>query len=113
MRPSRRSIVKLTVFGTLGRIMIHGRHLAAQGGLAAVRTVQTPTLTIAFEESGNPRGFPVILLHGFPDDVRAWDQVALPVADDGFRVIVPYLRGHGLTRFRHANAPRTGEQASL
>ena len=55
----------------------------------AVRSVQTPVLTIGFEESGNPQGFPVVLLHGFPDDVRAWDGVVpllvsgvFDVADD-------------------------------
>jgi len=80
---------------------------------AAVRMAQTPALDIAFEESGNPQGFPVILLHGFPDDVRAYDEVVGPLAKQGYRAIVPYLRGYGPTRFRDASAPRMAEQAAI
>jgi pimeloyl-ACP methyl ester carboxylesterase len=78
-----------------------------------VRTVRTPALDIACEEQGSAGGFPVILLHGFPDDVRAWDGVAGPLAADGYRVVVPYLRGFGPTRFRDAGAPRTAQQAAI
>jgi pimeloyl-ACP methyl ester carboxylesterase len=86
----------------------------AQPGAAPVeRTIRTPTLNIAFEESGDAAGFPVILLHGFPDDVRAWDGVAAPLAAAGHRVLVPYLRGYGPTRFLDAAAPRMAEQAAI
>ena len=77
----------------------------------ATRTIQTAVLEIAYEESG--AGFPVILLHGFPDDVRAWDDVAPPLAKAGYRVLVPYLRGYGPTRFRDPAAPRMAEQAAI
>src|ERR1700683_4115278 len=77
----------------------------------ATRTIQTPVLDIAYEESG--AGFPVILLHGFPDDVRAWDEVAPPLVKAGYRVLVPYLRGYGPTRFRDPAVPRMGEQAAI
>ena len=77
------------------------------------RTIQTPTLTIGFEESGDSQGFPIILLHGFPDDVRAWDEVAAPLVRRGYRVVVPYLRGYGTTRFRDSSAPRMAEQAAI
>ena len=70
------------------------------------RTVQTPVLEIGYVESGNPAGFPVILLHGFPDDVHAYDEVVPPLVRAGHRVLVPYLRGYGTTRFREANTPR-------
>ncbi len=75
--------------------------------------VETPVLSIAYEERGNPAGFPVILLHGFPDDVRAWDGVAPVLADAGHRVLVPYLRGYGPTRFLDASSPRMAEQAAI
>jgi pimeloyl-ACP methyl ester carboxylesterase len=78
-----------------------------------VRTIQTPVLNIGLEESGDVQGFPIILLHGFPDDVRAWDEVAPPLASKGYRVIVPYLRGYGSTRFREPSAPRMAEQAAI
>jgi len=55
----------------------------------------------------------VVLLHGFPYDVRAYDEVAPALAADGCRVLVPFLRGYGPTRFLSAQAPRSGEQAAL
>jgi len=77
------------------------------------RSIQTPALDIAYEEHGDAQGFPIVLLHGFPDDVRAFDQVAPPLAKAGYRVLVPYLRGYGPTRFRDASAPRVAEQAAI
>ena len=87
--------------------------LAQRGGVPMERTIQTPVLNIGFEETGSPSGFPIVLLHGFPDDVRAWDEVAPPLATAGHRVLVPYLRGYGPTRFRDAAAPRMAEQAAI
>jgi pimeloyl-ACP methyl ester carboxylesterase len=76
-------------------------------------TVRTPTLEIAFEEHGSPTGRPVVLQHGFPDDARAYDDCVGPLASAGYRVIVPYLRGYGPTRFLGAETPRSGQQAAL
>jgi pimeloyl-ACP methyl ester carboxylesterase len=87
--------------------------LAQRGGAPIERSVQTPVLNIGFEETGSASGFPIVLLHGFPDDVRAWDGVATPLAAAGHRVLVPYLRGYGATRFRDAAAPRMAEQAAI
>jgi pimeloyl-ACP methyl ester carboxylesterase len=78
-----------------------------------VKGVRTPTLEIAYEESGPAEGPPVVLLHGFPDDVRAYDGVAPPLAAAGWRVLVPYLRGYGPTRFLDPRTPRSGQQAAL
>jgi pimeloyl-ACP methyl ester carboxylesterase len=78
-----------------------------------MKTVRTATLEIAYEESGPIDGRPVILLHGFPDDVHAYDGVAPPLASAGWRVLVPYLRGYGPTRFLDAKTPRSGQQAAL
>jgi pimeloyl-ACP methyl ester carboxylesterase len=77
------------------------------------KTISTDVLEIAYEESGPANGPPVILLHGFPDDVRAWDSVVPPLADAGMRVLVPWLRGYGPTRFLRAATPRSGQQAAL
>ena len=85
----------------------------AQGIGAAPRTIDTDVLSIAYEEQGDPGGFPVILLHGFPDDVRAYDDVVPPLLRAGYRTLAPYLRGHGATRFRDPGVPRTAEQAAL
>jgi len=77
------------------------------------KTIDTPVLTIGYDESGSPQGIPVILLHGFPDDAHAYDDVAPPLATAGHRVLVPYLRGYGPTRFRDPAAPRMAEQAAI
>jgi len=77
------------------------------------RTVRTPVLEIAYEAHGDPQGFPIIGLHGFPDDARAWDDVALALTTAGHRVLAPYLRGYGPTRFLDSAAPRMAQQAAI
>jgi pimeloyl-ACP methyl ester carboxylesterase len=79
----------------------------------APKTIRTGTLQIAYEEAGPINGKPVILLHGFPDDPRAWDGVLDSLIADGFRTVVPYLRGFGPTRFLRADTLRSGQQAAL
>ena len=78
-----------------------------------MRFVETATLRIAYEEAGPSDGVPVVLLHGFPYDIRAFDAVAPVLAQAGCRVVVPYLRGFGPTRFLSGETPRSGEQAAL
>ena len=77
------------------------------------RQIETSALSIAYEEVGPSNGFPIILLHGFPDDVRAWDEISPPLTQAGYRVLVPYLRGYGPTRFLDAASPRMAEQAAI
>jgi len=90
-----------------------GSSAQAQSAPPAAKSVETSVLSIAYEEAGDPNGFPIILLHGFPDDVRAFDEVVPPLTKAGFRTLVPYLRGYGPTRFRDPAAPRMGEQAAI
>ena len=117
MGPTRREFLKTT--GAVSAAAMAGgvagkRHTQAQSSTSAgVRMVQTPVLDIGYEEHGPGSGFPIILLHGFPYDVRAWDDVAPPLADAGYRVLVPYLRGYGPTRFRDPQVPRMAEQAAI
>ena len=85
----------------------------AQVPAAATETIETPVLIIAYEDNGPRQGFPIILSHGFPDDVRAFDEVTPPLVQAGYRVLVPYLRGYGPTRFRDPAARRTAEQAAI
>lgn len=70
-------------------------------------------LHVAYEEQGAADGTPVFLLHGFPYDVRAYDAVAPRLAAAGCRVVVPYLRGYGPTRFIAPGTLRSGQQAVL
>ena len=78
-----------------------------------IKFIKTNTLNIAYEESGAPYGFPVILLHGFPYDPRSWDKVVPVLASKGYRVLVPYLRGYGQTSFLDPQVERTGEHAAI
>src|SRR5882672_9523678 len=109
MMHNRRAFLKAAGLAIAGA----GETLGQAGAGPAAKSVQTPALTIAYEESGSAQGFPIILLHGFPDDARAWDDVAPPLAKAGHRVLVPWLRGYGPTRFRDAAAPRMAEQAAI
>ena len=79
---------------------------------AAIKHIRTATLDIGYEESGAAAGVPVLLMHGWPYDPRDYDDVVPPIADR-CRVIVPYLRGFGATRFLSPQTPRSGQQAAL
>ena len=81
--------------------------------LEPLRQIDAGVLNIAYHEAG-PAGGPVaILMHGFPYDIHAFVDVAPQLAAQGCRVIVPYLRGYGPTRFRDPSTPRSGEQAAM
>jgi len=81
--------------------------------LTALPHVRTPSLDIGYEESGAADGTPVILLHGWPYDPRCYDAVVPLLTQARCRVIVPYLRGFGPTRFLSHDTPRSGQQAAL
>jgi pimeloyl-ACP methyl ester carboxylesterase len=70
-------------------------------------------LEVAYEEAGPADGTPVLLMHGFPYDVRTFDAVTPLLTAEGCRVIAPYLRGYGPTRFLSADTLRSGQQAVL
>ncbi|HYA07793.1 MAG TPA: alpha/beta hydrolase [Xanthobacteraceae bacterium] len=79
---------------------------------AAIKHIRTATLDIGYEESGAAAGVPILLMHGWPYDPRDYDDV-VPLIANRCRVIVPYLRGFGATRFLSAQTPRSGQQAAL
>jgi pimeloyl-ACP methyl ester carboxylesterase len=81
--------------------------------LGPVRHIQAGPLDVGYVEAGPADGAPVLLLHGFPYDVHSYVDVIPQLTSQGRRVIVPYLRGHGPTRFREAATPRSGQQAAL
>ncbi|MBU0522920.1 alpha/beta hydrolase [Pseudomonas sp. B14-6] len=80
---------------------------------ALIQNIKTPTLTVAYEEHGPATGDPILLLHGFPYSPRGYDDIAPALAARGYRVIVPYLRGYGPTRFNSPDTLRSGQQAAL
>src|SRR5262245_26165600 len=78
-----------------------------------LKHIDAGVLDVAYEETGPATGTPVLLMHGFPYDVHAYDAVAPILAAAGCRVITPYLRGYGQTRFLSPETPRSGQQAVL
>lgn len=76
-------------------------------------TFLTDDLDVACDVYGPTSGDTVVLMHGFPDDVHAYDAVVPDLVSDGFRVLVPYLRGYGPTRFLDPDAPRMAQQAAI
>jgi pimeloyl-ACP methyl ester carboxylesterase len=81
--------------------------------LEPLRNVDAGVLSIAYYEAGPEDGPAVMLMHGFPYDVHSFVDVAPQLAAQGCRVIVPYLRGYGPTRFCDQATPRSGEQAAI
>jgi pimeloyl-ACP methyl ester carboxylesterase len=78
-----------------------------------VAVVTAGVLAITYLEDGPADGWPVVLSHGFPYDVHAYDEVVPLLTARGARVVRPYLRGHGPTRFLSEATPRNGQQAAL
>jgi len=81
--------------------------------LEPLRSVDAGVLSISYHEDGPAAGPSVVLLHGFPYDIHSYVDVAPILASRGCRVIVPYLRGYGPTRFLEQTTPRSGEQAAI
>jgi pimeloyl-ACP methyl ester carboxylesterase len=73
----------------------------------------TSTLQIAYETGGPADGGAVMLLHGWPDDIRTYDKIVPALHEAGFRTFVPYLRGFGGTSFLSADAKRSGEIVAM
>lgn len=86
---------------------------SASRRLEPIRHVDAGVLNVAYYEEGPLDGPAVMLLHGFPYDIHSYVDVAPLLAAQGCRVIIPYLRGYGPTRFRDEKTPRSGEQASI
>jgi pimeloyl-ACP methyl ester carboxylesterase len=87
----------------------------ADAGLSfgPLRQIDAGPLNVGYVEVGAADGPAVILLHGWPYDIHSYVDVAPLLAARGYRVIVPYVRGHGTTRFRASDAVRNGQQAAL
>lgn len=91
-----------------------GRTVTASPALpAALKQVKAGDLDVAFGDAGPTDGRPIVLLHGWPYDIHSFDEVVPLLTMQGFRVIVPYLRGYGPTRFLSAETMRNGQPAAL
>jgi hypothetical protein len=77
------------------------------------KQIEAGVLNTSYAELGPSNGRPVILLHGWPYDIHSYIEVAPLLASNGYRVLVPYLRGYGTTRFLSSNAFRNGQPSAL
>jgi pimeloyl-ACP methyl ester carboxylesterase len=86
---------------------------APANALGPVHQIDAGDLDVGYVDMGPRDGRPVILLHGWPYDITSYADVTALLTGQGYRVIVPHLRGFGTTRFRSASAVRNGQQAAL
>ena len=86
---------------------------ATQNSFDLLKQVDAGVLNVGYAEAGPSDGAAVILLHGWPYDIHTYVDVAPLLASQGFRVIVPYLRGYGTTRFLSSDTPRNGQQSVI
>jgi pimeloyl-ACP methyl ester carboxylesterase len=85
----------------------------ASASFAPPRQIDAGVLNVGYAEVGPADGAAVILLHGWPYDIHSFADVAPLLASKGYRVIVPYLRGYGSTRFLSNDVPRNGQQSAV
>jgi pimeloyl-ACP methyl ester carboxylesterase len=79
----------------------------------SLKQIDAGVLNVGYAEAGPANGHPVILLHGWPYDIHSYVEVAPLLASKGYRVIVPYLRGYGMTRFLSSETFRNGQQSAI
>ncbi len=79
----------------------------------ALKQIDAGTLSVGYAESGPTGGRPVILLHGWPYDIYTYADSAQILAANGYRVLMPFLRGYGTTRFLSAGTPRNGQPSAI
>jgi pimeloyl-ACP methyl ester carboxylesterase len=87
--------------------------MTASAAFGALRQADAGVLSVGYAQAGPAEGPPVLLLHGWPYDIHSFAEVAPELAEAGYRVIVPFVRGYGTTRFRSDDTPRNGQQAVL
>jgi pimeloyl-ACP methyl ester carboxylesterase len=78
-----------------------------------LQQIAAGALDVGYVDTGPPGGRAVLLLHGWPYDIHSYANATPALAGAGYRVIVPYLRGYGATRFRSSDTPRNGQQSVL
>ncbi len=87
--------------------------MATQTSFGPLKQINAGTLSIGYAEAGPSDGPPVILLHGWPYDIHSFTDVAPILAAARYRVIVPFIRGYGSTRFLSSSSARNGQQAAV
>jgi pimeloyl-ACP methyl ester carboxylesterase len=113
---NRRRFLAGTVMGLAGARLL-GRSLKAaavmSNALGSLKQIDAGSLSVGYAELGPRTGTPVLLLHGWPYDIHSFVDVAPRLALAGYRVVVPYVRGFGTTRFLSAGTVRNGQPAAV
>ncbi|MBC6820510.1 alpha/beta hydrolase, partial [Acinetobacter baumannii] len=113
---NRLSLIRYTSAVALGLSTLWSAAVCAAedaGAFDKIQQIRAGDLNIGYVDIGPRDGQPVILLHGWPYDIQSYAQVAPALAQKGYRVIVPYLRGYGTTRFLSASMPRNGQPSAM
>lgn len=120
LHQSRREFLGAAAAGLIAVDMAGSRSVEAGGGksigmpaFGPLKQVKAGVLDVGYFELGPASGTPILLLHGFPYSVDSYIEVAPTLARRGNRVVVPYLRGHGPTRFLDGSTPRSGQQGAI
>ena len=115
--PGRRRLIRAAAGAALGGLVaapsLSAEAASEPAAFGSPRRIAAGALDVAYVETGPARGPPVLLLHGWPYDIHSFAEAAPMLAAAGYRVIVPYLRGYGDTRFRDPASPRNGQPAAL
>ncbi|WP_331375788.1 alpha/beta fold hydrolase [Sinorhizobium chiapasense] len=106
-------LTRLAQAQSASRGRIPATALGTNTSFASLKKIDAGVLNVGYAELGASDAPPVILLHGWPYDIHTYVDVAPLLADAGYRVIVPYLRGNGTTRFLSADTPRNGQQSAV
>ena len=99
--------------GVLASVQARSRRRERSAPLDATKRIDAGPLSVGYAEAGPAGGAAVILLHGWPYDIHSFAEVAPILASAGYRVIVPYLRGYGSTRFLSSETFRNGQPSAL
>ena len=123
---TRRSLLTSAGASVAGMLLAEQSLLAGQSGsattttpgnlsasFASLKQIDAGLLSVGYAEVGRPAGVPVVLLHGWPYDIHSFVDVAPLLSSAGFRVLIPYLRGYGTTRFLSGETRRNGQQAAV
>jgi pimeloyl-ACP methyl ester carboxylesterase len=86
---------------------------STESAFDSIKQIDAGVLNVGYVEAGPADGSPVILLHGWPYDIHSYLDVAPLLAAQGYRVVIPYLRGYGTTRFLAQDTFRNGQQSAV